>query len=284
MAQFIMQPQFRNPWVQNLPNMLQNMTLQTMAQKFRGKQLEEDRKTRDLELKESRIFHRDILQEGRQHAAGELSEKRDYALKTTPEWVETPHERVPAGSKAVQDSKGKWYVHKPKTTGEWEQLKPVNYGGALIYPQRNTKTKEIKFNRFPPSPRAGKGAGGPGGVGTPETARQINALTTQMTSILKKHNVGKVDFLTLTSLPAKDRRAWLEKQTKPVLARIGSKRDRMLYRQSMERLSELVSVQAGGLPKLVPGTTDEADFYMNESGGNLEKARELALNDGIILE
>lgn len=54
MAQFITLPQYRNPWVQNLPNMLQNMALQGVAQKFKRQQLEEDRKIRVAERKQDR--------------------------------------------------------------------------------------------------------------------------------------------------------------------------------------------------------------------------------------
>jgi hypothetical protein len=52
MGQFIMQPQFRNPWVQNLPNMLQNMALQGIAQKFAAG---EGKKRRDFAAEQNTL-------------------------------------------------------------------------------------------------------------------------------------------------------------------------------------------------------------------------------------
>ena len=116
-----------------------------------------------------------------------------------------------------------------------------------------------------------------------EYTRQIQSIQDELNEIRRIHGAGKVDILAMMSLPSEERNKWLKSQTGPILDRIKNREDKIRYRRLMARLSQLVTKQAGGLPQ-IKGTAADADHYIQLAGGDIEKAKELALADGILLE
>lgn len=173
-------------------------------------------------------------------------------------------------------------LQRGKQGDMWVDLPPVNVHGSILYPQRNLKDNSVKFFRVPPMPKEGtKGEGGKSGI---ETSRQIQSVQDELNEIRKANGAGDVDILALMALPSKERKEFLKAQTGPILGRIKNKQDRVKYKQLMIKLDSLVSGHVGGLPPLKQGTKEEALNYIQQANGDIEKAQQMALADGIILE
>ena len=175
MAGFITLPQHRNPWVEQLPQFVQQLAFQKIGQKFQDKQAIQRQGFREQELAKEREF-RDTLQsselqeQNRQRIATEGFEL-DKSTNVSPidGYTGDPENIV-----SIFKHNGKDYVkfNKKETNKEstkWEQLPPITIGGARVYRQKNDKG-EIKYNRFPPKPPTP--FGGSGGA-IPKSAKDL---------------------------------------------------------------------------------------------------------------
>ena len=129
MPEMIVVPQYRNPWVQNLPTFLQNAALSKMAQKFRAGESE---KSRDFQTQQA--------DEARSYADEQKTLDRSFKLGTLKHMEPVDQQHLPAGTPYVYDkASGKFYIKskKPETTN---QIKNYNMAmgqylkGAASYP------------------------------------------------------------------------------------------------------------------------------------------------------
>jgi hypothetical protein len=128
-------PQFRNPWVQNLPNYLQNVALTKMAQRFRAGEGQKDRDFRAEEAMKARSYSREQK---------ELD--RSFALGTSTGMQQIPQEHLPAGTPYVHDPvTGKFFIkyRKPDTT---TQIK--NYNMAMRQYLQGTAPYPGNFSEY----------------------------------------------------------------------------------------------------------------------------------------
>ena len=122
-------PRDYNPWVQAMPQFLQNMALQSMSQKFQTKQATERQRIYQEEKKEGRTFQAGQLKESRTYKEEQKELDRSFKLKITKDMQPIDQQDLPAGMPYVYDkTSGKFYVksRKPDTTN---QIK--NYNMAL---------------------------------------------------------------------------------------------------------------------------------------------------------
>lgn len=180
------------------------------------------------------------------------------------------------GPKGTEIARG---TKKDETAEEWKQLPPITIGGAKIYPQKNTKSGKIIYNRFPPKPEGVKGAV------TARLSKQQQMLVNkqqaglrQINSVLKQGGIKDLDVLELMALEGPAQMEYLQQQTKPLIERLAEPHKSKLKRL-YKQVENITTKIIGPMPK-IPLDADTAKSLLEEVGGDKEKARKLAIERG----
>ncbi len=132
------------------------------------------------------------------------------------------------------------------------------------------------------------GSGGSGGTGSDQKTqninRQIEGHVKALNAYHKAYGIASPDMITMmgAGMPASKRKEFYENQLKTAMEKLPTNKQ-IEYRRRLKAVENLSAQIGGGLPQII-GTVEDAERYLEEAEGDMEKAKQLAAADGVILE